>query len=113
MPNPTGKNSPSSFDEFAPTTPYGGREKANALQKSAPVAGDGARALGSARRATEVALKAGQKNMEARAQPQANEPAIPPEQAPPAAADPFQLIWAAAAAQPGASSLVKEYASMV
>lgn len=117
MPNPGGKNSPSSFDDFAPSAPYGMKKQQAALQKSAPVAGDGNVAIGTAQRATEIALKSAEEKTKARAAAaqaptgQALAAQIPQEVHQQAAPDPYAAVWAEVAATPGASDLVRQYAS--
>ena len=113
MANRTGKNSPSSFDEFAPTKAYGAQQKQADLKKAAPVAGNSQMFLGTPRRATEIALENVRKaRAQAAQQPQGPDMEAPPTIAPAAAPDPYQTLWQAAAETPGASNLVKEYAAM-
>lgn len=109
MANPSGKNSPSNFDEFAPTTPYGEKEQEQSLAKSVPIPGSGGLAIGTPHRATEIALKAAGEQR-GQAAPPAQEPVIPPPQ-PVQAQDDVATIWQQVAQDPGASDLVKQYAA--
>lgn len=103
MANTTGKNSPSSFNEFTPKPQYGTVKQRRTLERAAPLAGQGG-LLGTHRAAAEQAAS--------QAPPA---PASPrgPVAAPqvPSAPDPYRQVWIEAAQQPGASPLVKAYAA--
>lgn len=108
MSNPSGKNSPSSFDEFSPTIPLGDKGKSAGLAKAVPIPGTGGLAIGTPRRATEIALKSAQER-DQQTPPEQVATLPPPVQAQPR--DEVASIWAQVAQIPGASDLVKEYAS--
>lgn len=108
MANPSGKNSPSSFDEFSPTIPLGEKGKEAGEAKAAPIPGTGGLALGTPRRATEIALKAAGER--SRQTPPEQQAILPPAIQPQAQND-VATIWAEVAQMPGASDLVREYAS--
>lgn len=110
MANPSGKNSPSSFDQFDATPGYGSKKREGDLARSVPIAGNGQEALGSAKRATEIATKSAAKQIAAREGAPAPEPTIP-EPYTNTVGDPYAATWSQVAATPGASDLVKEYAS--
>ena len=116
MPNPSGKNSPESFDEFAPTKAYGSQQRGNRLREQAPMAGQGesTHALQTARRAVETATKSASKQIADRAKERAQQgPEIPQPPARQATPESYAQIWDELASTPGASDLVKQYASGV
>lgn len=120
MANPTGKNSPEQFGGFGTQAPYGSKKKAAQLQKSAPMAGQGAsgHALGTPRRATELAIAQAGRNKKTLEQARQPAAAPAPKQQAPLIPEAVQVVqpdvsaqtWAQVAADPQASELVRVYA---
>lgn len=98
MPNPSGSN------QFQPEPAYGAVQRMTQLTREAPISGApvAAHALDSPRRGRRQAARGGQQQSEA---------PLPVELPPPVPPQALQAqVWAAVAADPGASPLVKEYA---
>lgn len=110
MGNTTGANSPTAYSPEA-TTPYGGKKKAAALTRTAPVAGSQETGvfLGTPRRAADLARQQQPAPQKPVQQPAQTGPLPEPPQGPPP--NPTADVWASIAASPGASELVREYAA--
>lgn len=106
MPNPGQANNPSgenSFNHFAPEEPYGQATKDASLAAAAPLAGQKL-SVGAI-----AAPKQAQRPAQAAPQTQATMPLQEP--AAQTQVSPLAQVWAAVAADPEASPLVREYAA--